>query len=456
MSVDQLLRTLWRGKWIVLITVVVATAATYLIARSAPKVYEATATLFVGDREAAVDDFQALQSAQSLTKTYAELIQSENIADLVADDLPGEQSGDDLLDRVVFQPISETQLIVVTAEGPTAGDAATLANVYARTFSEYAATNLTARTRSDISLVDPAQAPGAPIRPRPLLYSAVMLLLSVFLGIGLALLRAQFDRSLGDEEELGRILEVPVLARVPAISPRKLAGSREEHFLEAFRILRANLSFLSPKDPIRAVHMTSAEPGEGKTTVAVAFARVLGEQGQRVVLIEGDLRRPALSSALDLRGDDWQGLAQYLAQDLPFLDVLHPTSIENVWLVPAGATAPAPSVLLQHQPLRQLVEEAVAWGDFVIVDSPPLSAGADSSILANAVGHVLFLVNAQRSRRPKVVAAIRQLRQAGAQVSGMIVNGVQDTGTGYYYGYADTPRRGRNRLAEELAAPLER
>ncbi len=116
---------------------------------------------------------------------------------------------------------------------------------------------------------------------------------------------------------------------------------------------------------------------------------------------------------------------------------------------------PAPSVLLQPETLQTLLAQALEWADFVIVDSPPLSAGADSPILANTVGNVLFVANAQRSRRLKVIAAIRALRQAGAHVAGLIVNGVQDGGSYSYYDYSDQPRRDRNRLAEELAAPVE-
>ena len=455
MQAAEFLRTLWSGRWIVVATVIIATVATYVISDRAPKVYESSSTLFVGDRGKTLDDFSALQSAQSLTKTYAELIQSENVADRVATELPGAETGAQLLEKLTFRPITETQLIVLTAEANEPRAAALLANRYAERFIDYARTNLSTRTRSEISLVDAAQPPRAPVRPRPLLYSAIMLFVSVFLGIGLALLRAQFDRSLGDDEELGRTLEAPVLIRIPAISSRKLAGGREDHFLEAFRILRANISFLSPSSPVRSVLITSAEPGEGKTTVSVALARVLGEQGQRVLLIEGDLRRPGLSQALDLRGEHWQGLAQYLAQNLSLPEVAHTTTIDNVWLIPAGAMAPAPSVLLQPETLQRLMAQALEWADFVIVDSPPVSAGADSPILANVVGNVLFVANAQRSRRPKVIAAIRALRQAGGHVAGLIVNGVQDGGSYSYYDYADQPRD-RNRLAEELATPVER
>jgi receptor protein-tyrosine kinase len=455
-TADQFLRTLWRGKWLILLIVVAATAAAYVVARSVPKVYESSATLFVGDRQASPDNFQALQSAQSLTKTYAELIQSENVANRVARTVTPGETGAQLLDHVTLKPLPDTQLIVLTAEAGSGHGAAVLANSYAQTFIDYAQTNLSNRTKSDISLVDLAQPATSPIRPRPTLYAAITLLVSLLLGVAVALLRAQFDRSLGEPEELVDILGIPILAQIPTISPRKLAGGREDHFLEAFRILRANISSLSSsKQPVRSMLVTSAEAGEGKTTVTVALARVLGEQGQRVIVVEGDLRRPALSKALDADGGSWQGLVQHLTQDVALSAVAHETSLENVWLIPSGALAPSPSILLQEAPLRRLLEEALDWADYVIFDSPPLSAGADSSILANVLDHVLFVVNAGRSRRPKVLAAVSQLGQAGGHVAGLIVNGVQNAGGYGYYGYAATPRRGRNELAEELATPLE-
>jgi succinoglycan biosynthesis transport protein ExoP len=454
MSVDQFLRTLWRRKLTLVMTVLIATATTYVLARSAPKVYAATATLFVGDRKSALDDYQALQSAQSLTKTYAELIQSRNVADRVAAQLHDGTTGSDLLDKVTFQPISETQLVSITAEGGSARTAALTANQYAGTFIDYARTNLASQTKSEISLVDAAQPPQSAVRPQPLLYTAIAFLVSIFLGCALALLRDTFDRGLGDDDELNRALGAPVLARIPAVSARRLEGAKEEQFLEAFRILRVNLSYAAPGRRLRSVLITSAEPGEGKTTTALALARVLAEQGERVLIIEGDLRRPSLAQSLEMPADR-PGLAQYLSRDERLADVTYATSIPNVSVLPAGAAAPAPSWLLQPERLQRLMVEAMEWAEFLIVDSPPLSAGADASLLAHAAGDVLFLVNEQRSRRSKAVAAVRQLRQAGARVTGIILNGVQESGEYGVYGYGDQQRRGRNRLAEELATPVE-
>jgi succinoglycan biosynthesis transport protein ExoP len=456
MSVDQFLRTIWRRKWTVILTVVIATACTYVAARSAPKVYESSATLFVGDDKAGLDDFQSLQSAQSLTKTYAELIKSPAIADQVDTALGGPGDGTKLLESMTFKPVSETQLLVVTAEGPSGRRAAETANRYSSIFIDYAKTQLVSNTKSTISLVDAARPAGAPIRPRPLLYAGTMLIISIFLGAGLAVVRDQLSRRVDDDEELRRSLGAPVLGRVPIVSSRKLDASREDQFLEAFRVLRVNLAYAAPGRRIRSLLVTSAEPGEGKTTASIALARVLAESGQRVLLVEADLRRPNLSQSLDLAADR-RGLLQFLAHGLRLDEVTHATRIPNVSVVPAGATLPAPSALLQPERLQQLVDAGMEWADFVIVDSPPVSAGADASILAGAAEDVLFVINARRTRRVKMEAALRQLRQASATVVGLLVNGEQRAGAAYGpYGYGDQPRKGRNRLAEEIATPVER
>lgn len=428
MSSEQLLITLWRRKWIVVLTVIVATTVTYLVSRELPKAYSAQATLFVGDRGRANSDFEAIQSAQVLARTYAELIQSRNVARLVAAQLPGDQSADAVLGKMTFRPISDTQLIVVSAEGETTAEALTLARTYATTFTRYAADGLESATNGRVSIADQPHASNAPIRPRPKLYAGVMFVLSIFLGAGLALLRDRLDTRLGTEDELSQELALPALARVPAMSRRRLSRSRErfaeQRFLEAFRVLRTNLAFLYPQNGLTRLAVASAAPGEGKSTCAMALAQVVAEQGRHVVVIEGDMRRPALGDMYNLDGGDPKGLLHYLALAVDFDDIVHDTPFPNVQIVPAGAVSFNPSTLLKEGALVRLVGEASDRADFVIVDSPPLSAGADASILAHAVGDALLVVNQRRSSRAKVVAAVRQLRQADVSIAGFVLNEV--------------------------------
>jgi capsular exopolysaccharide synthesis family protein len=433
MSADQLFSILWRRKLVVIATVVIATLATYFISKSLPPVYSATATLFVGDRNQAGSDFEAIQSGQVVARTYAELIQSRTVAAQVADQLPGDESSEELLGRMKFEPVSDTQLVVITAEGDTAGEAALLANVYAETFSSYAADRLAERTNSDVTVADRARPPSDPVRPRPALYAAVVFVLSLFIGAALALLRDRLDTRLGTESEISDALDLPILGRIPRVKSSQRA---QQGFAEAFRVLNTNLGFLHPKSTISTTLVTSASPSEGKSTVAIGLSRAIAEQGRRVVLVEGDLRRPTLAETMQLNGSS-VGLAHYLALGWAFEDVVREAPTPGLYVVPAGAIPPNPSALLQPEAIERMLRDAKAWADFVVVDSPPLSAGADASLLAHEVDTVLFLVNYRRSRRQRATAAVAQLRQARAHVDGLVLNEVADE-RGYYYAY-ETP-----------------
>jgi capsular exopolysaccharide synthesis family protein len=433
MSADQLFRILWRRKLIVLMTVLVATTTTYLVSRSLPKVYSASSTLFVGDRNKAGNDFEAIQSGQVIARTYAELIQSRTVATRVAAALPGNDGPDAILRRTEFKPVSDTQLVVITAEGSTPGEAAQLANVYAGVFAAYAADTLAGRTKSDVTVADRAQPPTAPVRPRPTLYAAVAFVLAIFLGAALALLRDRLDTRLGSEEEISEALALPVLGRIPRV---KTSRRDEQRFLEHSRVLNTNLRFLHPGTEISTVLITSASPGDGKSTVAVGLARAAAEQGKRILLIEGDLRRPHLAESLSLDPSS-PGLVHYLALGWSFGDIVTEAGTPDLFVMPAGAIPPNPSTLLQPAAVERVLAEAREWADLVVVDSPPVSAGADVAILAHAVDTVLFVVNYRRSRRQSAIAAVTQLRQTRAQVDGLVLNEV-DEGDGYYYSYRRT------------------
>jgi succinoglycan biosynthesis transport protein ExoP len=446
MSAGQILLTLWRRKLIVLAVVLIATGATYYVAQSLPKVYSSSATLFVGDRNQAGTDFEAIQSGQVIARTYAELIQSRNVAARVAAELPEAVGPDAVLDRTDFKPVADTQLVVITAEGDSPQEAAELANVYARVFTDYAAANLTARTRSEVSIADPARQPGEPVRPRPVLYSAVMLVFSLLLGAALALLRDRLDARLGDDEEISRTFGLPVLGRIPRA---RAAQRAQQSFLENFRVLHTNLTFLRPKQPLTSVLVTSAAPAEGKSTTAFELAQVVGEQGKRVVIIEGDLRRPSLTRLMEVEPEPTTGLTHYLALEWAFGEVVHKTPWSNVYLVPASAVPPNPAALLQPGMIQRLLREASVWADFVIVDSPPLSAGADASILGHEVDGVLFVLNHRLTKRRQAIAAANQLRQARAPLAGIVINEVPSREDTYAYYGAPATRAQPEPLVEE-------
>jgi len=281
-----------------------------------------------------------------------------------------------------------------------------------------------------------------------------MLVLSLFLGGGLALLREGLDARLGTEEEVADTLGLPVLARVPVTSVGRLNEvdpMREARLLEAFRVLWTNLQLVASEDPLTSVLVTSPGPEEGKSTCAMALARVAAEQGHRVTLIEGDMRKPAFSGD---DGAEFGGLARVLAERVPFDELLEATAVPNLFLLPAGSSDENPANLLRVDRLEVLVGEASIWSDLVIFDSPPLSAGSDALLLAQATARTVLVLSSRRTQRPGARAAVRELRRARANIVGVVLNEVSEAAAGYgdYYG---STRRRRRSLAAALSTPSQ-
>lgn len=423
MSFEELLRIVWRRKWMVVAIVVIATVATYFVGRSLPEVYSAEASLVVTIPGRSASDFEATESAQVLARTYAELIQSENVAGRVADRLPGTQTAEGVLRDTAFEPIQDTRLLVVTAEAGSAIGAANLANTYAFEFESYTTQDLAEAIVGSVSLADRAIPPDSPVRPRPGLYAAVMLLLSMFAGAGLAVLRDRMEKRLGGERAVGEALELPVLARVPMASIRRgtpLDPSNDTPFLEAFRVLWANIEFLGEARPASVV-VTSPSAGEGKSVSAASLARVAAELGHSVILIEGDLRRPRLSRPTRAR----KGLPEVLAGEVSVRAALQPTGHPNLEIIAAGTPQDNPAHLLGSHALDELIAQASDASDLVVIDSPPVSVGPDALRLAHAAAACLVVVSNRRTDPDRAVAAVHQLRRAGARLLGVILNEVQ-------------------------------
>jgi succinoglycan biosynthesis transport protein ExoP len=418
----------------VILTALIATAATYAVSRALPDVYSAETALFISNpAKQERNRFEAIQSAQVLARTYSELIQSKNVATRVARELPGTQDPDELLDKVSFETLSDTQLLVITAEGGSPGEAVDLADAYGQTFIRQVSDNrLGSGIGGQISVASPAIPPDSPDRPRPALYAAAMFVFSLFVGGGLALFRERLDTRLGSDDEISRALGLPILARVPlARRMTSLDGPWEPRFLESYRVLWANLQFLSPRDYPGSILITSPGVSEGKSTACLALARVVAEQGHRVAMIEGDMRTPAFSSNSGEQHES-AGLMRMLALDLPFESMVKETATPDMYLLPAGGTAPNPSALLQPDALERLISEASSWGDLVIVDSPPVSNGPDAMLLSRAVSGTILVVSNRRTTRPRALEAAKQLRQAGANILGVVVNEAQEGRERFY------------------------
>ncbi len=203
-------------------------------------------------------------------------------------------------------------------------------------------------------------------------------MLGLIAGIGLVILREQLDNTVKETDEVEEIADAAVIGGVLYDSDfakkpiaRQLRG--QSRSAEAFRQIRTNLQFLNIDNPPRVLVISSSVPGEGKTTTAISLAVVLAQSGQRVALVEGDLRRPRVTKYLDIVSG--AGLTNVLAGAASLEDVLQPLGDGKLTVLGSGPTPPNPSEMLGSAHMRQLITELREINPYVMIDSSPLRAG---------------------------------------------------------------------------------
>ncbi|MBE0587898.1 MAG: polysaccharide biosynthesis tyrosine autokinase, partial [Hydrogenophaga sp.] len=284
-------------------------------------------------------------------------------------------------------------------------------------------------TTNNVSIVDEASAPLFPAKPKPLINLALGLVLGVFLGMLAALLREQMDDSIKHADEIEGSLGLPLLGLIPFIKADKgsdesvaLLAHREPRsaFAEAYRSMRTALQFSTTEGAPRHFMVTSCGKSEGKTTTAISLAINFAQLGQKVLLIDADMRKSAVHKALRMPNE--RGLSNLLSGDRGNDGMIQPTQVPNLCVITAGPTPPDPVELLMGPRLGLLLEKAREMGFAqVVIDGPPLLGIADSIVLGNQIQHIVFAVKASGTKKDSIKDAMRRLRNAGLAPMGVVL-----------------------------------
>lgn len=301
-------------------------------------------------------------------------------------------------------------------------------------------------TSGGAQIVRSAAVPGSPASPKPLRNGVAALFVGLGLGVALAFLRENFEDAIWDKKQLGESVDVPVLAVIPSLH-RSSKDVRSELRRpnsapgEAFRRLRTSLQLLGIERPLRTIQVTSPVAGEGKTTVASALGLLLASTGQRVVLVDCDLRRPRLHDEFGLSND--VGLTSVLARELPLAQAVHQVpDASSLFVLPSGPLPPNPAELMASRRMAELVFELQSEFEMVLVDSAPVLPVTDATLLAAWVDATVLVAKAGSTTARQLVDAVEQLRQVDAQLAGTVLNQAEvDAGYGYYYAGNGTGRR---------------
>jgi capsular exopolysaccharide synthesis family protein len=481
---------LWRRKWVIVAITVVGTVGAYLYSNSRPAVYTASTTVYV--RSSPVDTGLSSfdEPDQRTTQNQARLLTTRQVAIAVARRIHYSGSPDDLLGSVTATPSETSDFVDIEAKRPSGQQAADVANGFAESFIELRSSDI--RNRAQIGLraarqelsklsaaerrsaeaadirdrvrtlevlvslpsgsaeqVDEAQIPKFPTSPRPKRTALLGFALSLVLAGLVAFILERFDHRVRTEDEISEVLGVPGLGVLPHVQEKDLShGGRlatlPQQFREPLRFLRSNLQLVSLEHRLCVMAVTSAVPSEGKSTVALSFARTCAESGLKVALVDADLRRGTLASRLGVR--ETPGLTDILTGAVTLEDALqavpvHATGFDaflgtaggssngeshqtvDLNVLAGGLRPPDPSAVLAAEATHVLLHELSESHDLVIVDTPPILTVSDALAMLPALDGLLFVARLGQTsydmlRRARNVIA----SNPHAKLLGVVVN----------------------------------
>jgi capsular exopolysaccharide synthesis family protein len=453
-ELQDYLRVIRKRWWLLPASVALAVGLAALVTLRTPPQYATSTMFFISTPNRGVTDaYQGSLFSQERVKSYATMLSGDRIAAAISNHRGIDLSPGEVQRRITARPVPQTVLLEATVTDSSKVRSKLIADVLATEFTQMVesletpaavASQTPTRTGDSTIRVDPTikvqvvagpRLDSKPVSPQPVRDLGLASLLGLLVGVGLAVLREVTDNSVKSGEALAELAGAPVLATIlydpraskkPLISGRRTGSARAE----ALRKLRTNLQFVDVDRPVRVIVVTSAVPSEGKSSVAVNLAIVFADAGQRVLVIDADLRRPKVAEYLGIEGA--VGLTNLLAGQTEADDVIQRWG-PRLWALPSGFLPPNPSELLASQHMADLLKAFRERFDIVIIDSPPLLAVTDAAILAVGADGALLVARATKTSGSQVTGAVRALEAVNARLLGCAFNMVAGMKSENYY-----------------------
>ncbi|MEU3304425.1 polysaccharide biosynthesis tyrosine autokinase [Streptomyces sp. NPDC006678] len=448
LDLREYLRVLSRRWRVIALVTLLGTGAGVLATTLATPEYRATTTLFASLQGG--DDTSQLNQGNSFTQarvqSYADIVSSPEVTTPVVKSLKLGMTPAELASRVSAEAPLNTVLVRLTVTDTRAARAAKVSNALADRFAEVireleSPDGDTDESPVRLTVIQPAAVPVAPSSPNPTLNVALGLAVGLVLGLGLGVALETVDTSMRDSKALSECLAAasgpPVLSSIvhdPRAS-RRPVSLRDDTYstrAEGFRKLRVNLQFAEMGKRPKIIAVTSPLPREGKSSVSVNLAATLAEEGAKVCLIDCDLRRPSVASALGLVRD--AGLTTALVGKAGVRDVLQ--SAGSFSVLTSGMIPPNPTQILGSSQFGAVLQDLAEEFDHVVVDTAPVLPFADTPAMAHAVDGYLLVARAGRTSRSQILDALRILDRVNVPVLGAVLNGAPARGDGEAHGYA--------------------
>lgn len=439
MTLPEYLRLL-RERWVPIVAaLILGLVVAYAFTAVSPALYAASATMYISSEEDPTGNSSAYESSQlakDRVESYTELITSDRISRDVVSDLNLTMSSEELADRISASAGAETVLVTATVVDRSPEDAARIANGVAAAFVRLVAeieqpSDPTRRPPLVARIVEPAAAPSAPVSPRPLVNYSVGALAGLLIGFAGVALRYFTDTTIRTRQQLTDAAGVPALGAV-AYDKRARRGRLamrdrpQSPRAEEFRALRTNLQAMESTPRGRVIVVTSSVRGEGKSVVVSNLAMALADAGRRVIVVDANLRQPAMSSYLGVRPAS--GLTDVVLGSAKVQSVVQRCLSDGgaFDLLDTGLLPPHPSELLGSPTMALLIAFLRERYEYVLLDTPALLPVTDAAAVAHRADGVVLVTRYGRTRSRDVCAAVGALQAARVRLLGTVLNMVPE------------------------------
>jgi capsular exopolysaccharide synthesis family protein len=285
-----------------------------------------------------------------------------------------------------------------------------------------------------VEIIRQAEPGKYPVRPNKTLNIGLGVIVGLIVGVGLAFFIEYLDTSVKTIDEVERAFQAPVLGVIPQNVGYLLEEGLDSQHAEAYRVLRTHFLFSRKDDKLNSIVIISAGMGEGKSTTALNLATVFAQAGQRVVIVDSDLRRPTLHKLLRVSNN--VGLTNYLLKQNSLEEVIQTTAVPTLDFMASGKLPSSSMSILNSPQMKELIAELKQRYDFVFFDSPPILGVSDAAVLASEVDMAIQVIQYRRYPQPMNIRAKQLIEKAGGNLVGIVLNNItmsQDEGYYYYY-----------------------
>ena len=449
--------------WLIILLPTVFGIAAYFYSEQQPKIYEARATLLVEQRTSGLSTSVSDYNLSSrLSKTYATLLTAEPFLAIVKDN-----GGFSRLGRIVTRTQENPPLIEIYVRDSNSKLTGEVANAVALNFIDYvierrlteiaklqaaasaqglndvqSLVNAQFTALDSLYLLEPVSTPTSPIAPDIQQNVTFAIIIGLAFAFGLTFLISNLRDTVRNPDDIRSKFGVSVLGMVFEWSSKEVNEtdlivdkSPKSSFAEAFKQIRTNLQFSSSKSEAKVFLTSSPGPGDGKSTLISNLAVAIAQTGKKVIIFDGDLRRPTVHRRFKNISRDI-GLSNYLSDNTTKLDsVTQNTDVKGVNVVTSGPIPPNPSELLDSNRMKEAIKIAKENYDIILVDCPPVLMVADTPIISTFVDMAILVVDSFSTKTSSFAATIETLQNSGVEIAGVIMNKLKKPKFGYGYGY---------------------